>query len=409
MADAPSEPEPRGLPKRYWRLWWAGAIDNVGDGAFATAVPLLALHLTSEPVLVSAVSAAAFLPYLLVSLPMGALVDRRDRTLLMVSSQLAQAAVLAVVTVLLVLGGMNVGLLVVMAFALGVCEVVFDNSSQAILPDIVPDRQLHQANGYQNTATFIGRQFVGPPVGSFLFTAAAAAPFGLNALSFLGSAALIAGRRTERGARLARPGGEPMRRAIVDGLVWLWHHRLLRTLALLSCANTFCFAMGTATLVLLATQEVHTSSLGYGVLLTATALGGAVGGLVNAHLVAWLGSLRALLVSLVTTVVVFVAIGLAPNTVVLAALLAVGGFATTMWNVLVVSLRQQRVPSELRGRVNSVYRMIAWGLMPVGALAGGVVAARFGLRLPYPVAGAIRAVALGAALPVLVRSLKDSA
>ena len=197
-----------------------------------------------------------------------------------------------------------------------------------------------------------------------------------------------------------------MRRAIGDGLVWLWRHRLLRTLALLASVNTFCFAMGTATLVLLATQEIHTSTIGYGVLLAATAVGGAVGGLVNGWLAARLGSLRALLASLVATIAVFEAIGFAPNTVVLAALLAISGFAVTMWNVLIVSLRQRQVPTELRGRVNSVYRMIAWGLMPVGALAGGFVAARFGLRLPFPVAGAIRAAALVAALPVLVRSLR---
>jgi MFS family permease len=384
-------------------LWWASAVDNVGDGVFAAAVPLLAVRMTRSPVLVSAVSAATFLPWLLFSLPAGAMVDRYDRTRLMVRSQLAQAAVVAVTALLVALGGMSLDLLVVMAFALGGCEVVFGNAAQAMLPQVVPAGLLHRANGYLNSVTYIGQQFVGPPMGSVLFVVAAAAPFGLNAASFVGSAALIATLPRTVRPEVERP---PMRTEIRDGLRWLAGHRLLRTLALLLGVNLFCFAMGTSTLVLLATRTLHVDTSGYGVLLAAAAVGGTIGGVVNARLLAWLGTLPALLASLTTTVLVFEAIGVAPDVGVLAALLAVSGFATTIWNVTAVSLRQQQVPDNLRGRVNSVYRMIGRGLMPLGALAGGLVAGTLGLRAPFPVAGAIRAVALLAALPILVTTMR---
>jgi hypothetical protein len=95
---------------------------------------------------------------------------------------------------------------------------------------------------------------------------------------------------------------------------------------------------------------------------------------------------------------------LSPNTIVLDVLLAANGFVTSLWNIVTVSLRQQLVPAELLGRVNSVYKMVGWGLIPLGALAGGLAAHLFGLRAPYPIAGLLRGIALLAALPVLLRS-----
>lgn len=390
------------LTRDYWRLWSAGAVSNVGDGAFSAAVPLLAAQATHRPLLVSAVSAAAYAPWLVLSLPAGAVVDRADRKRLMVRAQLAQAGVMAATTVAVVTGWAGIGPLIAMAFALGACEVVFANAAQAVLPDVVPAAELHRANGYQNTMTYLGQQFLGPPAGSALFAAAAAAPFGLNALSFAVSAALLA--HLPRSTPATPP--EPMGAAIRDGLHWLLRHRQLRTLALLLGANTFCFAMGTSTLVLLVTRALHASEGGYGLVLAAAAAGGAIGGLVNARLVRLLGPLPALVLSLGTTVVVFGLLGAAPNLPVLAVLLAASGFATTIWNVLALSVRQQQVPAALRGRVGSVYRMVGWGCTPLGALAGGLVATTLGFRAPYPVAGALRGIALLVALPVLIRTFR---
>ena len=88
-----------------------------------------------------------------------------------------------------------------------------------------------------------------------------------------------------------------------------------------------------------------------------------------------------------------------------AALLAVQGFSVTMWNVVTVSLRQRIVPGHLLGRVNSVYRMLGWGLMPLGALAGGFVAHAAGLRAPYVLAGLLCGVSALAALPFLLAAV----
>lgn len=400
-------PESR-LPAAYWRLWWAAAVDNVGDGVFASALPLLAVTITRDPVLISAVSAATYLPWLLLSLPAGAMVDRRDRISLMWRSQAVQAFIVASVTVLLAVGKASVPGLAVMGFGLGACEVVFANASQAVVPDIVPEALLIKANGRQYTVANVGQLFIGPPVGSLLFAVAVALPFGVDAGSFALSAGLLATlphRPRRPRANAAQPS---IREAIAEGLRWLRRHRLLRTLAGLLAVNTFCFQLGNVTVVLLATQTLRVSDRGYGVLLAGAAIGSVLGGVADASIVAWIGELPALLVALGANVFIFAAIGISPNAVVLGMLLGLNGFVTTMWSIVTVSVRQKAVPSELLGRVNSAYRMLGWGLMPLGALAGGVVARELGIRAAYPVAGALRGIALLAVLPVLITAMRSA-
>jgi MFS family permease len=390
------------LSAAYRRLWWAAGIDNLGDGAFAAALPLLAVTMTHDPRLVSVVSAATYLPWLLLSLPAGALVDRHDRVGLMWRSQAIQSLIVSVIAVFAAFGQIGIPVLAIMAFGLGACEVVFGNAAQAILPDIVAKPLLHKANGTQQTITTIGQQFVGPPIGSLLFAVAVAMPFGMDAGSFALSAALLATLPRPRRRQIQHP---PIRTAIADGLRWLTRHRLLRTLAVLLGVNTFCAQLGNATLVLLATQTLHLDARGYGMLLAGAAIGSLLGGLVSARVVKRIGALPALLIALATNVVIFVGIGLSPNAIVLGALLATTGFVTTLWNIVTVSLRQQIAPSELLGRVNSVYKMLGWGLIPLGALTGGLAAHVFGLRAPYPIAGVLRGIALLLALPVLIRAM----
>jgi MFS family permease len=158
--------------------------------------------------------------------------------------------------------------------------------------------------------------------------------------------------------------------------------------------------------VLLATGTLHVSTRGFGLLPAAAAVGGVLGSLVNARIVTRIGVVPALLCSLVVNVVVFVAIGFSPNAATLGSLLAVNGLVTSMWSIGAISLRQRLVPATLLGRVASANRMLSVGFMPFGALAGGLVASELGLRAAYPIAGAVRGLALLAALPMLIRAAK---
>jgi MFS family permease len=389
----------------YWRLWWANAISSTGDGAFVAALPLLAVTITRDPRLVSVVTAATYLPWLLLSLPGGAVVDRYDRATLMWAAQAVQAVVVAALAIAIVARRADIEVLAAGGLLLGSAEVIFSNAAQAVLPALVPPELLPKANGSQQVSLTVGESFLGPPVGSLLFAAAAALPFGLDAGSFAGSAALLA--TLPRTGHAPRDAKSPKIRAqIAEGLRWLAGHRLLRVVAVLLGIYNFANQMGQAILVLLATQTLHVSTRAYGLLLAASAVGSVVGGLVNPVLTRRIGLLPSLIVPALIDAAAFVGIGLAPGPVVVAALLATQGFSVTMWNVVTVSLRQRIVPGHLLGRVNSVYRMLGWGLMPAGALAGGFVAHAAGLRAPYIVAGLLCGLSVLAALPLLLSAAR---
>jgi MFS family permease len=388
------------LGTHYWRLWWANAISSTGDGAFVAALPLLAVTISRDPRLVAVVTAAGYLPWMVLSLPAGALVDRYDRATLMWRAQAVQAAVVAAMAVLVVFGIANIAVLGLAGLLLGSAEVVFGNAAQAVLPTMVPPELLARANGSQQVSLTVGETFLGPPAGSLLFAVAAALPFGLDAISFAGSAALLA-----RLPRMSQEDGQPraaIRTQIAEGLRWLYRHRLLRVVAVLLGVFNFANQMGQAVLVLLATQTLHVGTRGYGLLLAVTAVGSVIGGLVSPAVTRRLGMLPSLIIAGAVDAAVFAGLGLAPDPAVAALMLAGQGFTVTMWNVVTVSLRQQVVPAHLLGRVNSVYRMLGWGLMPVGALAGGFVAHAAGLRAPYIVAGLLCGLSLLAAIPLLL-------
>jgi predicted MFS family arabinose efflux permease len=357
------------LGAAYWRLWWANAVSTAGDGAFVTALPLLAVTITRNPELISLVAAVSYLPWLLLSLAAGVLADRHDRATLMWRSQLVQCAVVAVLTGVVAIHAADIAILAVAGFLLGSAQVVFSNAAQAVLPQLVPPAQLPKANGNQYVVQTVSQQFAGPPLGSFLFAAARALPFGLDAASFAGSALLLARLPTRLAAPGAADGG--MLARVGEGLRWLRGHRLLRILAVLLGANNFFGQMGWATVVLLVTQTLHTGAREFGLLMIASAAGGVAGGLLNPALTRRIGELRSLVIACGANAVIY------------------------------VTMRQRAVPDDMLGRVGSAYKMLGWGMIPLGALAGGLVAQAAGLRAPWIIAGTLRGLVLLALLPAL--------
>ena len=398
------------LGRRFWTVLGASAVDGIGDGALAAALPLLTVTFTHDPRIVSLVGALAYLPWLLISLPAGAIIDRSDHGRVMWASQLGQGLVVGLLATLIATGHANIPIIIAAAFLVGIGEVMFSNASQSIIPSIVERKSLPRANNLLYIVQTVTQSFAGPPLGAVLFVAALALPFGVDAATFVASAALIATLpRRERTVPLQ--DRVPMRQSIAEGLRWIRSNRLLRTLALMLGVNNLAGQLGQATLVLFATQSLGLTPQLFGVLFVGAALGGVAGGLAAPRIVRSLGELRCLILAPTVISIAYLLGGLVTNGIELGATLAVGTFAITQWNVVTVSLRQRVVPPGLLGRVNSVYRMLGWGLIPVGAILGGWVAATWGLRAPLPVAGALRALVLVIALPSLisgVRALRES-
>ncbi|GMA25937.1 MFS transporter [Luteimicrobium album] len=402
----------------FWRLWTAGVVNNLGDGALTVGVGLLAATVTHDPRLVAAVSAASMLPWLLVTLPAGVLVDRVDRIRTIRTAQLTQAVVMSVLTLLVALHVITVPTLAVLAFLVTSGDVVFSLASQSVLPQIVDKPQLIKANSATYLGQTISYSLLGQSLGGLLFATASALPFGFEAASFVASAAVLArlrpshpGAAPSAAAPQSEPDGRPSPRRGVwsdlrEGLRWLSRHRLLRTLTLVLGLNTFANQIGTSVLVLFATQTIGLSRTSYGLMVAASATGGIVGGLTNTRIVRLLGAPAALVLALALNATAFAATGLVGAGYALGALMALVGFSVSIWNVISVSMRQTLVPHELLGRVNSVNRLLGWGLMPLGALVGGFLGHWFGLRVPFFVTGGFRFAVLAAAAPVLLPALR---
>ena len=273
-----------------------------------------------------------------------------------------------------------------LAFTLGAAETLFDNGAQTILPSVVAAPDLPGANGRLFAAEVTANQFAGPPLGSALFVIAAAAPFALDAASFAISGLLLASIPGHFRAPTTRTRG-PIRVEIAEGLRWLWNHRVIRSFAIGAAVLNVTFTAGMSLLVLFAQDELGIGEAGFGLLLAGMAVGSTTGSLVSAKIVDRLGSRRAVLAAVATIGVTLIGVALTRNPFATGGLLALTGFAQMVWNVVAVSYRQTVVPNELLGRVNSVYRLLAYGSFPIGALLGGLIAETTNLGVPWLVAG----------------------
>ncbi|MBI5158352.1 MAG: MFS transporter, partial [Acidimicrobiia bacterium] len=370
---------------RFRTLLSASVVSNLGDGMLLGALPLLTAQVTRDPVAVSSVTAFTWLPWLVFSLPVGVLVDRVDRRRLMVVMDGVRVIVVGALAVAVTADAANLPLLFGFAFAMGIAETMFDNGAQTILPSVVTAADLPRANGRLFAAEVTANQFIGPPLGSALFVVAAAAPFAVDAASFALSGVLLASipghYRTVGRVRA------PMRTEIAEGVRWLWNHRVIRSFAIGAATLNVTFTAGMSLLVLFAQTELDIGDAGFGVLLAGMAVGSTAGSLVASKVVARLGSRAAVVAAVATIGGSLLGVAFTCNAVMAGALLAITGFAQMVWNVVAVSYRQAVVPDELLGRINSVYRLLAYGSFPIGALVGGMLAANAGLGAPWLFAG----------------------
>ena len=386
------DPAGSGLPRRFWRQWWASAVSNAGDGVNFAALPLLAYSITDDARLLSLTTVAVLLPWLLLALPVGVVVDRADRRRLMVGANMLRVLLFGVIALTVQVADLSIWPLLAMLLVIGACEVVFDSSAQAWLPMIVPSRDLPKANGYLFAAEVVAGSVVGLSVGALLFEAAEGLPFALNAVSFAVAALLIVGIRVTPPRDRATTAA--MSTGFAEGMRWLRDEPLLRTLAWMLAATNLSLMLGQGIFVKYAAEELDLTGEAYGVLLAVTAAGAALGGVLGHRVVRRIGLLGAIVVPLAVFAAGQLVFVVAPPPVLAGATGFGMGAAVTLWNVATVSLRQQLIPTELFGRVNSVYRWLGTGASALGAIAGGFIAHDIGLRVPYLVGGIVTALAL---------------
>jgi MFS family permease len=398
MSEVASHPhgdtEPDRLGAAFWRLWSASTLSNLADGLVKIALPLVAVTLTGSPGLVAGVTLAVTLPWLLFALPAGALADRVDRRLAMATANVVRAATVAALAVTAVLGLESspaaIWVLYGVALLLGTAETMHDTCAQSILPQVVPRDRLARANGHLLAAELTANEFVGPPLGGLLVAAGTAAAFaspaGLWAVA-VGVLLLLRGSFA-----VPREGSTTLRAEVAEGLRYLWRHRLLRTLAAMTGLFNFATNATFAVFVLFAVgpnSAMGLTGAGFGLLFATIAAGNLVGALLADPIIRRLGRSRSLFLGILGGVGT---VGIAAVTTippVIAAAFLVGGLTNALWNVVAVSLRQRITPDHILGRINSSYRLVAWGTRPLGAAAGGLLGELLGLRAVFAAAAAL--------------------
>ena len=394
------------LPKSYWNLFSSSTISNLGDGMVVAAGPLLALSLTSDARLIAAVTFATMLPWLILSLPAGVYLDRHDRQKIMFRANLVRGVVFALIAISATLEILNIYLLIAASAVAGVCELFFDMSSQAFLPAIVDPQSLELANSRLYVSQIISNGFVGLPFGAWIFVIAIGAPFAVNALALIVAAFLIRSIKVKFGSKIIVNHQNSFSTELRQGLSWLWKHDLLRTLAIMLGVANMCGMFAQAVFVKFARDELGLGARGFGILLAAISIGSILGGLIGETVSKRLGSTTAIILAYVIFAVSDVIPGIFPEIWAVALSGVVMAIAGTTWNVITVSMRQRLIPSELFGRVNSVYRFIGTGSTAFGALIGGQIAFTFGLRATYLASGFVLLIALITLSPVFFRAAK---
>jgi len=394
----------------YTKLLVSSGLSNLADGVFQIALPLITLGITRDPTAFATVTVALRLPWLLFALPAGALADRLDRRRTMLLVDLARAAVIGGLALAVATGTETLWLLCAVALLLGIGETLFDTAAQSIVPGMVEPDDLSSANGTLYAAELTMNQFVGPVLGGIVVGATATGAVAGSAAAYLCAAAaiaLIAGSyRPERTGPPTR-----IREDVVEGVRYLYAHRVLRTMALLTgIANLTATAMLTVLpLYAVAPGPMGLSEADYGVLLTAGAGGAFAGSFVAAAAERTLGRSRSMLVAFLQFAVSTLVPGLTSWPVPVAAGMALGGAGAITWNVITVSLRQRIAPDHLLGRVNAGYRLLAWGSMPLGALLGGVLADLLSVRAVFFLTTGAALLALPLLLLVVTEQAIDDA
>jgi predicted MFS family arabinose efflux permease len=357
-------------------------VANAGDGLALSAGPLLVASQSDDPILVATAALLLRLPWLVFGLYAGTIADRLDRRLLVVVCDGLRATVLAVLSFTIITGVVNITVVLVAMFLMGVAEVFADTATQTLLPMLVDRGDLGIGNARLQTGFIAMNQLVGPALGAFLFATGRAVPFVTQCVCVALGVVLVSRIGTPRGG-LGAQDGRHLRHEIAEGVRWLLNNAAVRTLALVMLTFNVSFACAWSTLVLYATRHLDMGEVGYGFLTTAAA----IGGLASTSAYGWLERHVALATLMRTclTLEVLLHLAMAVNTVPVVAVLLmfVFGAYAFVWNTVASTVRQRATPAEFQGRVSSVYSVGLYGGLVVGLALGGPIAHAWGLTAPF--------------------------
>jgi predicted MFS family arabinose efflux permease len=391
------------LPAAFQRLRVAAWASNFGDGVRNAALPLIAAGLDGSATTVAVVAAAGTLPFALLGLPAGTLADRRRRIPLVVSAHVFRFVVMAGLAAVVLAGATTVGVLVGAAFLLGCGEALADSSSPALLPDLVDDDRLEEANSELETAELVANDLVGPSVGGTLTAFASAAPFVVDAASFLAAGALVRTIEIDE-SHTHEPQETGWWADLREGVRISWTNPVLRSTGALIVLLQLGSIAAVAPIVVYLTGRLDLDATGYGIFLSIGSLGGLAGARAVKRLVKRYRPFTVLFGALTATVTAFLLMAI-PVLPVVTIGFALSFAAVVTGRIVVIAARQRSVPSRLLGRAQGAIRSLLWAAATVGALLGGALSDGIGVQAPFLFAAAVTALASLLLAPSLRRVL----
>ncbi len=377
----------------FSRIWSASLITNLVDGVLRLAAPLLAVSLTEDPILIGALSALGLLPWLFFAIPIGALVDRVDRRRALVLGNSLRAVIALFIAFAVSQDFINIWLLLISVFFFGICEVLVDTTSQAVLPQILDKSNYERGNSRLQISEVIVSQFAGAPLSGLLYAVSIALPFFFSTTGFILAGLLILLFPFERAINVRKEGDAGQAKLGLKGdikfaLNYLYQDKQIFSIVVITTLLGFFYSLSNAIAPLFILKELNVSPALFGVVLAIQGIGALAGSIAAPMVSKYLGRGKALAINVFFASLLVIFIGLSPNAYFFVAVSVLVGFTISVWNILLMSLYQSIIPPELYGRIHGARRTIVWGLMPIGALLGGVIA-RGGLRLPFLIGGSI--------------------
>jgi MFS family permease len=374
---APVKHPPLWRNRDYMLLWSGQVVSALGSGMSGLVFPLLILAISNDNVALAGFAGAlGSIPYLLFSLPVGALIDRWDRKKVMMICDAFRALNFATIPLALYFDALTEWQLLANSFVEGTLFVFFNIAEVAALPRVVPKVQLPQATA-QNEAGFIASFLAGPPLGGFLYQSVSRMlPFIADAISYGASVISLFFVKTKFQEERA-PAERHIMVEIKEGLSWLWRNPLIRFMAFLTGGLNFVNS-ATFLIILVAAKNLGASETEIGWMFSIAAAGGIVGSLLGGQIQKRFTFGQVIITVGWIAVLLYPLYAIAPNFYVLGVIAGLSFMTGPIYNVVQFSYRIALIPDALQGRVNSTFRLLAYGFQPLGQALAGILLATIG-------------------------------
>jgi predicted MFS family arabinose efflux permease len=308
-------------------------------------------------------------PWLLFALPAGALVDRWDRKLTMILCGLGSALALGSIPIAYALDALTIPQIVAVSFAEGTFALIFGLAETSVLPQVVSREQLPTAIAQQQAQYAVGA-LIGPPLGGALYGMGRMIPFMVDAVSYAVSACSLRFIRAKFSGQIPAPG-RSLRAEIGEGLGWLWRQPLIRYMAFLTGGLNFTAGIDLIIIVLM--QRQGASSATIGAMFAVAGAGGLIGALLAPRIQRRFSFGQVIIGLCWFSTLIYALFAATRSIVLITAILTIYFVAMPAYDTVQLSYRLALIPRSLLGRVNSVFRLIAQGMRPLGLALTGVL------------------------------------